>query len=195
MTRKILIAILIVIGLLIFGFALSGYQYPGDSRNGPTACTMEAKQCPDGSYVGRTGPNCEFSPCPSEALCEGGSCPTPGGNLPGQNPGQNNPGPTACTADAKICPDGSAVGRTGPNCEFAQCPGQSNGGGNNQTALTYCHQSQRNADACIEIYQPVCGRVQVECITTPCNPVLETYPNSCHACSNSRVIGYTEGQC
>lgn len=28
----------------------------------------------------------------------------------------------ACTADAKICPDGSAVGRSGPNCEFAECP-------------------------------------------------------------------------
>lgn len=28
------------------------------------ACTMEAKQCPDGSYVGRTGPNCEFTKCP-----------------------------------------------------------------------------------------------------------------------------------
>lgn len=32
--------------------------------------------------------------------------------------------PTACTADAKICPDGSAVGRIGPNCEFAACPGE-----------------------------------------------------------------------
>lgn len=29
-----------------------------------TACTMEAKLCPDGSYVGRTGPNCEFTACP-----------------------------------------------------------------------------------------------------------------------------------
>jgi len=28
------------------------------------ACTMEAKICPDGSSVGRTGPNCEFTPCP-----------------------------------------------------------------------------------------------------------------------------------
>lgn len=27
-----------------------------------------------------------------------------------------------CPQDAKICPDGSAVGRTGPNCEFAACP-------------------------------------------------------------------------
>lgn len=29
----------------------------------------------------------------------------------------------ACTLDAKICPDGSSVGRVGPNCEFAECPG------------------------------------------------------------------------
>lgn len=28
----------------------------------------------------------------------------------------------ACQMDAKICPDGSAVGRSGPNCEFLPCP-------------------------------------------------------------------------
>lgn len=32
------------------------------------------------------------------------------------------PGQQACTMEAKMCPDGSAVGRTGPNCEFAACP-------------------------------------------------------------------------
>ncbi|MCX6713383.1 MAG: hypothetical protein NTY66_04220 [Candidatus Vogelbacteria bacterium] len=37
---------------------------PGDTGNQPVACTMEAKQCPDGSYVGRTGPKCEFTACP-----------------------------------------------------------------------------------------------------------------------------------
>ncbi|SRR6266568_9221475 len=36
------------------------------------------------------------------------------------------PPPTAvqkkfCAADAKLCPDGSYVGRVGPNCEFAPC--------------------------------------------------------------------------
>jgi hypothetical protein len=36
---------------------------PGDSEG--VACTMEAKICPDGSSVGRTGPNCEFAPCPT----------------------------------------------------------------------------------------------------------------------------------
>jgi hypothetical protein len=30
----------------------------------PVACTMDAKMCPDGSYVGRTGPKCEFQACP-----------------------------------------------------------------------------------------------------------------------------------
>lgn len=30
--------------------------------------------------------------------------------------------PTACTEEAKVCPDGSSVGRTGSNCAFAECP-------------------------------------------------------------------------
>lgn len=28
----------------------------------------------------------------------------------------------ACTQEAKVCPDGSSVGRTGLNCEFTECP-------------------------------------------------------------------------
>ncbi|MCL9972155.1 MAG: MliC family protein [Candidatus Pacebacteria bacterium] len=35
---------------------------------------------------------------------------------------EQSPQPVACTLDAKICPDGSAVGRTAPSCEFAPCP-------------------------------------------------------------------------
>ncbi len=35
------------------------------------------------------------------------------------------PSLVACTMDAKLCPDGSAVGRIGPNCEFGQCPDSS----------------------------------------------------------------------
>ena len=34
----------------------------------PRACTEEAKQCPDGSYVGRTGPNCQFAACPFKVI-------------------------------------------------------------------------------------------------------------------------------
>ncbi|HCJ52252.1 MAG: hypothetical protein A2898_03320 [Candidatus Kerfeldbacteria bacterium RIFCSPLOWO2_01_FULL_48_11] len=30
----------------------------------------------------------------------------------------------ACALEAKLCQDGSAVGRIPPNCEFAKCPGE-----------------------------------------------------------------------
>lgn len=39
-----------------------------DNRPNPDdmmMCTMEVKLCPDGTGVGRTGPKCEFAPCPT----------------------------------------------------------------------------------------------------------------------------------
>lgn len=72
-----ILAMILFITLPFLGFYLGmryneGIQVKTNSNN-PTvttrpsskACTQEAKQCPDGSYVSRTGPNCEFSPCPS----------------------------------------------------------------------------------------------------------------------------------
>ncbi len=44
------------------------------------------------------------------------------GPLGPDSQGPSSGEPVACTLEAKICPDGSAVGRTGPNCEFAACP-------------------------------------------------------------------------
>ncbi|MBU0750274.1 hypothetical protein KKH15_02035 [Patescibacteria group bacterium] len=72
MTRRQAIAILGVILLLGAGASLiyawslrsADIQSPAPTPT-PTACTMEAKLCPDGSYVGRTEPSCEFSACPS----------------------------------------------------------------------------------------------------------------------------------
>ena len=29
-------------------------------------CTQDAQECPDGSFVGRIGPRCEFAPCPGQ---------------------------------------------------------------------------------------------------------------------------------
>ena len=62
------IVALIVAGVLVVGGVAAGSYYlwqKSASNSNQTACTMEAKQCADGSYVGRTGPNCEFAPCPS----------------------------------------------------------------------------------------------------------------------------------
>ena len=36
--------------------------------------------------------------------------------------GKKQPQQAGCTMEAQICPDGSAVGRGGPLCEFAPCP-------------------------------------------------------------------------
>ena len=41
---------------------------PGSEE--PVFCTMDAKICPDGSFVGRSGPNCEFDPCPEDSTQE-----------------------------------------------------------------------------------------------------------------------------
>ena len=63
------LALILFFLLPVLGF-LFGMNYqrllieknqPGDQ----ITCTMDAKICPDGSSVGRTGPNCEFSPCPN----------------------------------------------------------------------------------------------------------------------------------
>ena len=63
MNKSALIGILLLILLALLG-AL-GFLLLGPSRHdGEVACTEEAKLCPDGSSVGRVGPNCEFALCP-----------------------------------------------------------------------------------------------------------------------------------
>lgn len=104
---------------------------------GNPGCTEEARQCPDGSFVVRTGPSCEFAPCPGEGGC------TVGGKHYAVGEGFVAPDgcnscsctkdgvactamacpPANCTEEAMLCPDGKTyVSRTGPNCEFAPCP-------------------------------------------------------------------------
>lgn len=103
-------AVILCVGTL-FGYAYIQYgdKIPflnkTDNGEAQVMCTMDAMMCPDGSSVGRTGPSCEFAPCP------GADANTPGAT-----------NPVACTEEALMCPDGSAVGRTGPNCSFADCP-------------------------------------------------------------------------
>jgi hypothetical protein len=46
------------------GFDATNAKPPVETSK-PVACTQEAKLCPDGSYVSRTGPNCEFGVCPT----------------------------------------------------------------------------------------------------------------------------------
>jgi hypothetical protein len=56
--------------LILIGFAVATFQVIFKNEIGQPfqqekACTLEAKICPDGSSVGRSGPQCEFAACPS----------------------------------------------------------------------------------------------------------------------------------
>ena len=68
------------IKLVAFLASLAGLAYAATpATSSSVVCTMDVQSCPDGSYVSRTGPNCEFSPCPGEG--GGGIEPMDGGNV------------------------------------------------------------------------------------------------------------------
>jgi hypothetical protein len=67
MAKKTILIIAVIILVALFGvmyFIIPKY-IPKDSEQ--VFCTQDAMQCPDGSYVGRTDPNCEFAVCPGFA--------------------------------------------------------------------------------------------------------------------------------
>lgn len=72
-TRQIgmsLAVLVLVLILIAFGATFLPKQpvvSPSPTPTGAVACTMDARMCPDGSYVGRQGPNCEFALCPVTA--------------------------------------------------------------------------------------------------------------------------------
>ena len=139
-----------------------------------------------GEQPGEQVPLPEDFPVPSPEEGEGVPIPAP---LPPEV--TEEVPPVACTMDAKMCPDGSYVGRVGPNCEFAACPEEVSG----SPEVQYCGPRPTELGACIALFEPVCAQVQVECVTTPCDPVSQTFGNSCEACSNSRVLSYVAGEC
>lgn len=59
-----ILAIISALVLLAGIFFLAFLNASPDQTEGQVFCTQEARLCPDGSYVGRTGPNCEFTACP-----------------------------------------------------------------------------------------------------------------------------------
>ena len=63
MKKKIIYIVAVVIIIFIGWFIFENIRRFGENID-QAACTMEARICSDGSTVGRSGPNCEFTPCP-----------------------------------------------------------------------------------------------------------------------------------
>lgn len=64
-TKKIIVSL----GVLAVGAFIFAMVWPKAAPESEQVfCTQEAKLCPDGSYVGRTGPSCEFEKCPDLTL-------------------------------------------------------------------------------------------------------------------------------
>ncbi len=51
-----------------------------------------------------------------------------------------------------------------------------------------------NSEGCPEISQPVCGKIEIQCIKTPCDPVEETFVNECFA-EKAKATDLRPGKC
>ena len=60
----LLVGIVLLLVVLVGGYFATRINLESFPEKGK-ACTLEAKICPDGTSVGRSGPNCEFAACPS----------------------------------------------------------------------------------------------------------------------------------
>lgn len=61
--KKNTVVLVVMAGLVLVIVVIGGF-YLFRQPAGEVACTAEAKLCPDGSFVGRGGPRCEFAKCP-----------------------------------------------------------------------------------------------------------------------------------
>lgn len=57
---------------------------------------------------------------------------------------------------------------------------------------------EQRPEMCTQIYLPVCGTIDtgVRCVTAPCpSQTTKTFGNACTACTDTRTLGYSAGEC
>ncbi len=69
LVTSVIILLLVIVGVFVFTMR----QKPNQGLPLPeqTICTQDALHCPDGTYVGRVGPHCEFAACPGVSSNQG----------------------------------------------------------------------------------------------------------------------------
>lgn len=205
----------ILIALLLMIVAIGCTDKPAE----PVACTMDAKICPDGSAVGRIGPDCEFQECPKTMADR---------RYVSRDTEQ-------CAATMFLCVEGSEVffDDSGCGCEAKKPKTYVSFDLDECSRIRYMceeglvpfsddfgcgcsidwgllpemppelpplegkkvvHTCETRPDACTMDYNPVCGWFgqEIQCIKYPC---AATYSNGCTACADDKVESWTEGEC
>lgn len=150
----------------------------------PIACTEDAKLCDDGTSVGRDpNNNCEFFECKEPIIVDIGGSLGNGKTYVSENPEE-------CMLIKFDCARGMQpfFDEKGCGCEIIEEI-------LNEGKLQAIYCTDPRPQACTKEYMPVCGQVQIQCITEPCDPIMQTFANKCEACANSLTISYTEGAC
>ncbi len=75
--KNILLALALIVIAGVVYFLWTKPVVPGMEED-QVVCTQDAMECPDGSYVGRSGPNCEFAACPGDESLKTYTDPTTG---------------------------------------------------------------------------------------------------------------------
>ena len=106
--------------------------------------------------------------------------------------------PIACSAPADTCVSPGVVGHTyhsDGNYTAILYRINTTTGAEDRTALARVKVSVGNQSvACTKEYRPVCGSKPIVCITTPCNPIQQTYSNRCMMEADGATFVH-EGQC
>lgn len=122
--------------------------------------------------------HCPQSGCLPDMICPKAVC------LEGQCVMEESP-PVICTADVKECPDGTYVSRSGPNCEFADCPPYfkcrvtsdcpevSCGTGESCGTQYICHEKRG-----------ICMEIEASCCQDPEPSTVECGRSGCHCCGD-----------
>jgi hypothetical protein len=217
MRRPVIVLVSCAVGVTSLVVACSGgiATVPGDQTtqqlqkrldgtptgNGKT-CSWEGtavSSAPSGQATYPVGPynvgdsfksldGCNDCTCSAQGImctvraCSGGPTPAPTTGGP----------PQGCTTEAKVCPDGSAVGRSGPSCEFAACPTPTPSGacftatGDLDPSMRKC---ATTADCTIVTYTQNC------CGTMRSAGVNKASQSRAQTCGNDREKGFPACGC